>query len=120
MHANPLLVGLPAALACSFAFMLPVGTPTNTIAAGYAGIRTKDMAIGGSVVKIICVSVTILLFVTYGRVFWDIDHLEPSWVNGTDTAVNSTLKAIGAAVLDATTALPTIASATSSSAAILA
>lgn len=43
MQCNPMLLGVPVAIACSFAFMLPVGTPTNTIIQGYAGIQTKDM-----------------------------------------------------------------------------
>lgn len=34
---------LPAGIACSMAFHLPVGTPPNAVVAGFANIRTKDM-----------------------------------------------------------------------------
>lgn len=40
---HPLYLMLPAAVTCSFAFHMPVGTPPNAIIAGAVNIRTKDM-----------------------------------------------------------------------------
>lgn len=44
---HPMMLMYPAALSCSFAFHMPVGTPPNAIVAGVANIRTKDMAVAG-------------------------------------------------------------------------
>lgn len=43
MEVHPLFLMFPAALSCSMAFHLPVGTPPNAIVAGVANIPTKDM-----------------------------------------------------------------------------
>lgn len=43
MQVHPLFLMFPAALSCSMAFHMPVGTPPNAIVAGVANIATKDM-----------------------------------------------------------------------------
>lgn len=50
---DPRFLMIPATLACSMAFHLPVGTPPNAIVAGIATIPTSRMAIGGIGPKII-------------------------------------------------------------------
>lgn len=47
MEIHPLYLMFPAALSCSMAFHMPVGTPPNAIVAGVANIATKDMAMAG-------------------------------------------------------------------------
>lgn len=40
---HPFYLGNAVAMASSYSFMIPVGTPSNAIVAAYANIRTKDM-----------------------------------------------------------------------------
>lgn len=42
-NIHPLKLMLPAALSCSYAFMLPVGTPPNAFVSGVGHIRTSQM-----------------------------------------------------------------------------
>ena len=43
MEINPLSLMLPAAVTCSYAFMLPVATPPNAIVFAAAKMRPADM-----------------------------------------------------------------------------
>lgn len=42
-HIHPFQLMLPAALSCSYAFMLPVGTPPNAYISGIGHVRTSEM-----------------------------------------------------------------------------
>jgi sodium-dependent dicarboxylate transporter 2/3/5 len=64
---HPLAVMVPAALACSCGFMLPVATPPNTIVYGTRRVRTIDMIRTGAVVDVIGIAVTTLGFYVWGR-----------------------------------------------------
>ena len=63
----PAYLALPAALACSYAFMLPAATPPNAMAfeaaAETAGMTAIEMAAVGAVMNIVCV-VTALVAVS--------------------------------------------------------
>ncbi|KAJ9589615.1 hypothetical protein L9F63_017200, partial [Diploptera punctata] len=50
LHGPYLFV--PVAVSCSYAFMLPVGTPPNALVAGLASIPTPQMIVAGSVPKL--------------------------------------------------------------------
>ena len=64
MGINPMMLMVPAALASSLGFMLPVGTPPNAIAYGTGYISTKEMARAGFALNIIgCILIT--LFMTF-------------------------------------------------------
>jgi sodium-dependent dicarboxylate transporter 2/3/5 len=53
INVNPLIFTLPAALAASCAFMLPVATPPNAIVYGSGYIRIPEMAKAGLLLNII-------------------------------------------------------------------
>lgn len=78
---NPLLLLVPAAIAASCAFMLPVATPPNAIVFGSGYVSIPKMARSGFGLNIIGVVVTVVI--TYVLVFpcFDVvvDQL-PAWV----------------------------------------
>jgi sodium-dependent dicarboxylate transporter 2/3/5 len=53
--ANPMLLTIPAALAASMAFMMPVATPPNAIVFSYSEMRIRDMIIAGIWLNIISI-----------------------------------------------------------------
>jgi sodium-dependent dicarboxylate transporter 2/3/5 len=80
MKANPLLLMIPATLAASCAFMMPVATPPNAIIFGSGRIKIFEMAKVGFFINIIGVLVIGLLFYTLGTVIFSIDiNLLPDW-----------------------------------------
>nr|WP_220495737.1 DASS family sodium-coupled anion symporter [Oceanospirillum sediminis] len=57
---TPLVWVIPAAIACSCAFMMPVATPPNAIVFGSGLIRMKDMIRAGFLLNIIAIAVITL------------------------------------------------------------
>jgi sodium-dependent dicarboxylate transporter 2/3/5 len=53
MNMHPLLLMMPAAMAASCGFMLPVGTPPNAIAFGTGHLTIPQMARAGLVLDLI-------------------------------------------------------------------
>lgn len=62
MGINPMMLMVPAALASSLGFMLPVGTPPNAIAYGTGYLSTREMARTGFTLNIIgCILITVFM-----------------------------------------------------------
>ena len=61
MHLNPIMLGLPMALAASCASMMPMGTPPNAIAFASGHIKIKQMMRAGFVMNIVSI-ILITLF----------------------------------------------------------
>jgi solute carrier family 13 (sodium-dependent dicarboxylate transporter), member 2/3/5 len=77
---NPLLLMIPATIAASCAFMLPVATPPNAIVFGSGRIEIRDMVRVGIVFNIIGIIMVTLLFYTLGyEVFGIESNALPFW-----------------------------------------
>ncbi|HAL87449.1 MAG TPA: anion transporter, partial [Deferribacteraceae bacterium] len=57
---NPLLLVVPAAIAASCAFMLPVATPPNAIVFGSGYVTIPQMARSGFGLNILCIIITVI------------------------------------------------------------
>ena len=79
IEIHPLYLMLPAAITCSMAFHMPVGTPPNAIAAGYANIAIKDMAVAGIGPTIFTTLVVWLSFPTWGAIVYPDLNDFPLW-----------------------------------------
>ncbi|XP_004594933.1 Na(+)/citrate cotransporter [Ochotona princeps] len=79
---NPLYVMLPCTLSASFAFMLPVATPPNSIVFAYGHLKVSDMVKAGFVMNVIGVFCVFLAVNTWGRILFDLDRF-PDWANVT-------------------------------------
>ncbi|XP_071179554.1 Na(+)/citrate cotransporter-like [Mytilus edulis] len=97
IHLHPTYLMLPASVACSFAFMLPVATPPNTIAFSYGYLKVTDMMKVGVFLNFICVIIVTVAINTYGAAFFNL-HEYPDWkllsdqtMNINTTNTNSTL-----------------------------
>jgi len=62
-QVNPLILMIPATIACSFAFMLPSGTGTNAVVFASGRVRIPEMARCGFQLNLI--SILFLTLVLY-------------------------------------------------------
>jgi len=80
IQVNPLLLMIPATLAASLAFMLPVATPPNAIIFGTGKLRIKDMVKTGFVLNLLGIVVITLVTWFWGTVVFNIDvSVYPDW-----------------------------------------
>ncbi|KAK7471713.1 hypothetical protein BaRGS_00035645 [Batillaria attramentaria] len=82
---HPLYYMFPAALACSFAFMLPVATPPNAIVFSYGHIRVIDMMAAGVVMNILAVPLLVFATGTWGAAMFDFQDIPAPFLNKTIT-----------------------------------
>ena len=61
---TPLVWVIPAAIACSCAFMMPVATPPNAIVFGSGQIQIRDMIKAGFVLNLIAIVLITLVTMT--------------------------------------------------------
>jgi len=77
---NPLLLMIPATLAASLAFMLPVATPPNAIIFGTGKVQIREMVKAGFLLNLVGVIITTLVVYFWGTLVFDIDvHGFPAW-----------------------------------------
>jgi sodium-dependent dicarboxylate transporter 2/3/5 len=73
IQINPLLLMIPATLAASLAFMLPVATPPNAIIFGTGRLHIKDMVKTGFLLNLIGVVVTTIVTYFWGTLVFKIN-----------------------------------------------
>jgi sodium-dependent dicarboxylate transporter 2/3/5 len=82
IQINPLLLMIPATLAASLAFMLPVATPPNAIIFGTGRLHIRDMVRTGFLLNIVGVIVTTFVTYFWGTLVFKIDvNSFPEWAN---------------------------------------
>jgi len=80
MKVHPFLLMIPATLAASCAFMMPVATPPNAIVFSSGRLRIMDMVRAGFVINLIGVAVVTLLFYGLGAWVFNADlTIPPDW-----------------------------------------
>jgi sodium-dependent dicarboxylate transporter 2/3/5 len=80
IQVNPLLLMIPATLAASLAFMLPVATPPNAIIFGTGKLHIKDMVKTGFLLNLVGIIVTTLVTYYWGTLVFKIDvDTYPAW-----------------------------------------
>ncbi|GFR61074.1 solute carrier family 13 member 2 [Elysia marginata] len=73
--AHPLMFIIPVALSTSFAFMLPVATPTNAIVFTYGRLATIDMAKAGFILNLAAVPCTVFMTKTLAAAIFDLNDV---------------------------------------------
>ncbi|CAL1533769.1 unnamed protein product [Lymnaea stagnalis] len=81
LQVNPLFFMYPAAIATSFAFMLPVATPPNAIVFASGTVRVIDMVTSGLFLNIICVPILVLATATWGNAFFHFDQVPDAFTS---------------------------------------
>lgn len=80
IEVNPLLFMLPATVAGSLAFMLPVATPPNAIVFGTKRLRIAQMARAGFVLNLVGIIVVALVSYFFGTAIFGIESgVFPDW-----------------------------------------
>ncbi len=80
IETNPLLFMLPATIAGSMAFMLPVATPPNAIIFGTRRVRIIEMVKTGLFLNIVGAIILSLIVYYFGTYIFDIDpSVFPDW-----------------------------------------
>ncbi|XP_022336916.2 Na(+)/citrate cotransporter-like [Crassostrea virginica] len=87
LEIHPLSFMIPVAISCSFAFLLPVGTPPNAIVFSTGYLKVKDMMIGGSLVNLVTVFILILAMAAWITPFYNLNEFPQVFL----TAKNSSL-----------------------------
>ncbi|KAK5638691.1 hypothetical protein RI129_012986 [Pyrocoelia pectoralis] len=90
IKVHPLYLMMPAGLACSHAFCLPVGTPPNAISSAACNIPTKEMLKVGLGVNVIAFVVLIVIFPLLGPVVYTDLGEFPHWAWDNVTNITNT------------------------------
>ncbi len=83
IEVNPLLFMLPATIAGSMAFMLPVATPPNAIVFGTRRLKIYQMAETGLIINLVGVIIVSLVTYYLGTIIFGIESgVFPVWAKG--------------------------------------
>lgn len=87
LRLHPIYLAMPVAVACSFAFIIPAGTPPNAIAYDLAKLRIPDIAKPGFFVNLICVLVEVAMIHALGFPIFGLSTF-PEWAEPYRDSVN--------------------------------
>ncbi|XP_072800433.1 Na(+)/dicarboxylate cotransporter 3 isoform X3 [Vicugna pacos] len=93
LRVHPLYLMIPGTVGCSYAFMLPVSTPPNSIAFASGHLLVKDMVRTGFLMNLMGVLLLSLAMNTWAQTIFQLDTF-PEWANihlANVTALPSTL-----------------------------
>ncbi|KAM9342415.1 Na(+)/dicarboxylate cotransporter 3 [Pholidichthys leucotaenia] len=93
ISVNPLYFMIPATVGCSYAFMLPVSTPPNSIAFASGLLMVKDMVKTGIIMNILGVLSVSLAMNTWGLAMFNLSTY-PEWAH----PINKTTLALATSV----------------------
>jgi len=79
LRIDPLFLMVPTAIACSFAFCLPVATPPNALVFGLGILRMKDMIKSGIWMNLFGILLNAAWMLAAGRILGIDRHVFPSW-----------------------------------------
>lgn len=68
---HPMIIMMPVVMSASFAFMLPVATPPNTIVYGTEKIKIKDMIRTGFILNLMGIAISLCAVLIWGRFIFD-------------------------------------------------
>ncbi|XP_074867434.1 Na(+)/dicarboxylate cotransporter 3 isoform X4 [Carettochelys insculpta] len=80
LKVNPLYLMIPGTIGCSYAFMLPVSTPPNSIAFSSGHLLVKDMARTGLLMNLMGVLLLSLAMNTWAKSIFQLGTF-PAWAN---------------------------------------
>uniref|UniRef100_A0A8C8T3Q8 Solute carrier family 13 (sodium-dependent dicarboxylate transporter), member 3 n=1 Tax=Peromyscus maniculatus bairdii TaxID=230844 RepID=A0A8C8T3Q8_PERMB len=80
LHVHPLYLMIPGTVGCSYAFMLPVSTPPNSIAFASGHLLVKDMVRTGLLMNLMGVLLLSLAMNTWAQSIFQLGTF-PDWAN---------------------------------------
>ncbi|KAM9296181.1 Na(+)/dicarboxylate cotransporter 3 [Gastrophryne carolinensis] len=80
LKVNPLYLMIPGTVGCSYAFMLPVSTPPNSIAFSTGHLKVKDMAKTGMLMNLMGVLLLSLAMNTWASALFGLGTI-PDWAD---------------------------------------
>ncbi|XP_005362938.1 solute carrier family 13 member 3 [Microtus ochrogaster] len=80
LHVHPLYLMIPGTVGCSYAFMLPVSTPPNSIAFASGHLLVKDMVRTGLLMNLMGVLLLSLAMNTWAQTIFQLGTF-PDWAN---------------------------------------
>lgn len=97
---NPIYLTLPAGIACSYAFALPVATAPNAIVFGHSSMKTSDMMKAGFPMNFVCVTVICICINTYAIPLFGLNTF-PEWAahNLENASMCDNMKIFGSTVI---------------------
>jgi len=87
---NPLYLMMPVTISCSYAFMFPIGTPSNTMVFTAGKMKAGDMAKPGMLINVYTVLIVCAVTELIGTAVLDL-HTYPDWANPDRTQMSATL-----------------------------